>query len=131
MEGRLTALLRALVEAQVEFILVGGLSAVIEGTPIHTYDVDIVHHRNEKNNERLRAVVAQLELEQRLRLKISEVLGYEELLEHSHRVELGDGLNIAVLDLNQYILFKEELGGEKDRAVLPVLRRTLMERQRG
>jgi hypothetical protein len=162
-EGRLTALLRALVEAHVEFILVGGLSAVIEGAPIHTYDVDIVHRREKQNIERLLALLERLDAvyraapERRLRPSASHLaseghqnlettlgwldvlgtigqarkLGYEELLEHSHRVELGDGLNVAVLDLNQYILFKEELDGDKDRAMLPILRRTLLERQRG
>jgi len=39
-------------------------------------------------------------------------------------------LSIRVPDLQTYIALKEELGTEKDRAALPVLRRTLQERQR-
>ncbi|MGB6942426.1 MAG: hypothetical protein WBE37_08535 [Bryobacteraceae bacterium] len=41
-----------------------------------------------------------------------------------------EGVRIRVLDLETIIALKEELGGEKDRAVLPTLRRTLEERRR-
>ena len=40
-------------------------------------------------------------------------------------METGGGVQVRVLDLATIIALKEELGGEKDRAVLPVLRRTL------
>ena len=40
---------------------------------------------------------------------------------------LGEGATVRVLDLETLIAVKEEIGGEKDRAVLPILRRTLEE----
>ena len=40
-------------EHGVDFILVGGLSAVVQGAPVTTIDVDIVHSRTEDNLARL------------------------------------------------------------------------------
>ena len=48
-EGKLLATLRSLRESQVEFILVGGLAAVLNGAPIQTYDVDLVYSREPAN----------------------------------------------------------------------------------
>lgn len=42
----LSELLEGLLEADVDFILVGGLAAVIQGAPITTMDVDIVHSQS-------------------------------------------------------------------------------------
>ncbi len=60
---------------------------------------------------------------------IGRGLGYSELLSRSNDMEIGAGLRIHVLGLEILIELKEELNGEKDRAVLPVLRRTLEERR--
>jgi hypothetical protein len=49
----LSALLKKLNEASVEFILVGGLAAVMQGVPITTFDLDIVHRRSDENIKRL------------------------------------------------------------------------------
>jgi hypothetical protein len=38
--------LEGLLEAGVDFILVGGLAAVIQGAPVTTMDVDIVHSQS-------------------------------------------------------------------------------------
>ena len=61
---------------------------------------------------------------------IGRDLGYEDLLPHSVALDIGDGLRILVLDLQTLIAIKEELAGEKDRTALPILRRTLEEKQR-
>lgn len=42
MHADLGAILEGLVTAEVKFILVGGLAAVIRGAPVTTLDVDIV-----------------------------------------------------------------------------------------
>jgi len=44
--GELVALL---LDASVDFILVGGGAAVVHGAPITTQDVDIVHSRESEN----------------------------------------------------------------------------------
>jgi len=51
----LSALLEGLVEAGVNFILVGGLAAVVQGAPVTKMDVDIVHERSPENIAKLLA----------------------------------------------------------------------------
>lgn len=58
---RLASLLRCLSEFRVEYILVGGLSAVLNGAPISTFDVDIVHKRSAENLERVLAALTSLD----------------------------------------------------------------------
>ena len=48
--------------------------------------------------------------------------------EYSEACQLGD--MIRVLDLETLIAIKESIGCEKDRAVLPILRRTLEEKRK-
>lgn len=154
---RLLQTLRTLHEGGVEFILVGGLSAVLNGAPVHTYDVDIVYARDPGNVERLLRVLDEMDAVFRVqperRLKPNEsrlhagghlnlltrygpldVLGsigatlrYEDLVTRSTELDIAEGIRIRVLNLDILIALKEELGGEKDRAMLPVLRRTLAE----
>lgn len=160
MEGRLLRLLRSLAEGGVEFVLVGGLSGALNGAPIHTEDVDIVHRRNAENIARLLKVLGSLDAFYRLQPEkkirptaehlasaghqnlstrlgwldvlgtVGRGLGYEELVPRSDEIEVAEGVRIRVLDLETYIALKEELHGEKDRAVLPVLRQTLRERRK-
>ena len=50
----LNALLKGLSKARVEFILVGGVAAVVQGAPVTTFDLDIVHRQtDEKIKNRL------------------------------------------------------------------------------
>jgi hypothetical protein len=156
-EGNLLATLRTLRENQVEFILVGGLAAVLNGAPIQTYDVDLVYSREPVNIERLLAVLASMDAifriqpERRLRPMASHLaasghlnlltrygpldllatigrgLAYGDLLSHSTGMDIGEGLLIPVLDLETLIAIKEQVGGEKDTAMLPILRQTLNE----
>ena len=55
---------------------------------------------------------------------------YAELIGHAFPIQLAPGKSVRVLDLPTLIRLKEELGREKDLAMLPVLRRTLQERER-
>jgi len=159
-EGDFFATLRALKVAAIDFIVVGGLAAVLDGAPVHTYDLDIVHSREPANITRLLAVMANLDAVYRIqpsrRLRPTEShlaapghqnlttrfgpldllgtignnLSYPDLLPHSVEMDVGDGISVRVLDLETLIAIKEELGGEKDRAVLPILRRTLEEKRK-
>jgi len=61
---------------------------------------------------------------------IGDGLTYEDLLPDSVELDLGDGLRIRVLRLEKLIELKAALGGEKDRAMLPLLRRALEEKRR-
>jgi predicted nucleotidyltransferase len=153
--------LRALDEGGVEFAVVGGLAAVLNGAPVNTFDLDIVPARDEENVAKLLRVLGTIDAIYRMqperRLKpdashlssaghhnlittcgpldvlgtIGRGLGYEDLLPHTIEMETGGGVRVRVLNLETIIALKEELAGEKDLAVLPILRRTLEQKQRG
>lgn len=153
------ALLRVLSDFRVDFIIVGGVSGVLHGAPITTFDLDLVHSRTPENVTRLLSALDNLDAcyrgrgEQCLRpgtdhlvspghqllvtrfgpLDLLGTIGadrnYEELLNHSIEYEVG-GLRLRVLDLETLIKVKEEVGFEKDKAVLPILRRTFEETQK-
>ncbi len=138
---------------------VGGLAAVLNGAPVDTFDIDVVHSRDPANIARLGTVLEALDAvfrmqpERRLKPNASHLapcghlnlltrygpldvlgtigrnLGYAELLPHSNDLNITEDVRIRVLDLETIIALKEELGGEKDRAVLPTLRRTLEEKR--
>jgi hypothetical protein len=153
------ATLRALRDGGVEFVVVGGVAAVLNGAPVNTFDLDIVPARHEKNIENLLLVldsfqaVYRMQPDRQIKPNLGhlispghhnpitncgplDVLGtighgmsYEDLLPHTIEMELGDGVRVRVLDLATLVAIKEELGQEKDRAVLPLLRRTLQLKQ--
>ena len=54
--------------------------------------------------------------------------GYDELFEHVKDIRVGPGHPIRVLKLAKLIEVKSETAGEKDLAILPILRRTLKEK---
>ncbi|MFZ5995200.1 MAG: hypothetical protein ACOYU4_09455 [Thermodesulfobacteriota bacterium] len=57
----LSAVLEGLIKAGVEFILVGGLAAVVQGAPVTTMDVDIVHNQSSENIARLLAFLKSID----------------------------------------------------------------------
>ncbi len=141
-------------------MIVGGVSAVLHGAPVNTFDLDIVHARDPDNVARLISALAELDgvyrisPERRLRPAEShlegpghqllltkygplDVLGmigksrtWTDLVEHTRTMEIEPGVGVRVLDLETLIAIKEELGDPKDMAMLPVLRQTLRERER-
>ena len=56
-ERKLIATMRTLHEGGVEFIVVGGLAAVLNGAPVDTFDIDVVHSRDAANVARLLPVL--------------------------------------------------------------------------
>jgi hypothetical protein len=50
-------ILEVLSDQGVEFVVVGGLAAVLGGAPLSTFDLDVVHCRNPANIERLLAAL--------------------------------------------------------------------------
>jgi hypothetical protein len=154
-------ILKVLAGFDVDFIVVGGLCAVLHGAPIQTYDLDIVHSRDSVNLERLENALRELGAyyrEHRHRRLLPEaarmatpghhllstsagpvdVLGsiaggrdYAALLPHTVELALDETLWIRILDLATLIVTKQEAGREKDKLVLPILRRTLEEINRG
>jgi hypothetical protein len=60
-EADLSAIIEGLIKADVKFILVGGLAAVIQGAPVTTMDVDIVHSRSSENISKLFAFLKSID----------------------------------------------------------------------
>jgi hypothetical protein len=143
---RFLEILKVLTRHRVDFIVVGGVSAVLHGAPVTTFDLDVVHARNRENIARLLSALEELkgvyraQPERQMRSVLTkfgplDVLGmigksrtWEDLRPHSRTMEIEPGLAIHVLDLATLIAVKEELGFPKDTAVLPVLRQALKER---
>lgn len=153
-------ILRTLAKHNVDFIVVGGMGAVMNGAPISTLDIDVVHFRTAENVDRLLGALESLDAyyrtqpSRRLRPQAShlespghqllttrfgelDVLGeighgrsYEDLLSHTIAVNIDPEFSVKVLDLETLIAIKEEVGAEKDLAVLPLLRSVLEERKR-
>lgn len=158
MTPRYRNLLRALAEARVEFIVVGGVAGVLQGAPIVTFDLDLVHRRTPENVQRLLGVLEALHARYRdprdllptashllgpghnllatdhgpldLLGAIATGLAYEDLLADTVVLDL-DGTEIPVLGLARLIEVKTAAGRPKDLAVLPTLRATLDESRRG
>ncbi len=57
----LNAIREGLTNADVKFIMVGGLAAVVPGAPVTTMDVDIVHHRSPENIVKLLSFLKSIE----------------------------------------------------------------------
>jgi len=53
--------LETLARHGVEFVVVGGVAAVLNGAPISTFDLDIVHARAPANLDRLLAALTELD----------------------------------------------------------------------
>ncbi len=144
------ALLEALSNASIEFIVVGGLSAVLHGASITTADIDIVPRRDPANAARLQQLLCDLDawivepMKRRLPTREEDFLGrgqlnlstchgpldvlcqlhdgrgYEELLAHSELIE-DEGLRVRILDLPTLIEVKSSTGRAKDRLTIPIL----------
>ena len=155
-----SGLLRVLAEHDVDFMVVGGVCAVIHGAPVSTFDLDIVPERSDDNVTRLVRALASIDAVHRdlagrsiapdasrlrgpghnlfmTRSGPLDVLGtigrdrdFATLTSRSRPIDFGDGLTVRVLDLDALIDVKREVARDKDLATLPVLVRTLEERRR-
>ena len=149
------AIFQTFSEHEVDFIVIGGVCAVLHGAPISTFDLDLVHSRTPENIERLLQALQALDAyfrehgERRLRPAHSQLAakghqllmtsagpldllgtitgdrGYEELLPLTLSAKVREDLQVRILDLATLIAIKEETGRDKDKAMLGVLRHTL------
>lgn len=150
----LSALLEGLLSSGVKFVLVGGLAAVVQGAPITTMDVDIVHNRSSENIAKLLAFLKSIDAYHRrpddkviepkendlsgmghalltTRLGPLDVLAvvedgktYEDLLEHAIEIEFRS-YKIRILDLRALVELKKNSRDARDKQRLPVLEEAL------
>lgn len=149
------ATLKIFADARIDFIIVGGVCAVLHGAPVTTFDLDLVYSRKTQNLVRLETALEKLDAVYREKPKMSpnaslldgpghhllmtrfgplDLLGstvggrgFRDLLGHAESMDVGVGRQVYILDLPTLIQIKEALGSERDKAMLPILRRTLKE----
>lgn len=146
-------ILRILSKHEVEYIVVGGVAAVIHGAPTTTFDLDALVRISEENARRLIGALEELDARYRehqttirptekdvlsgghLLLMTSagplDVLGfvgddirYEDLLTETREMEIS-GSRLRVLELDELIRIKRQTDRPKDRAVLGLLEEVL------
>lgn len=147
-------LLRVLLRHEVDFFVVGGVAAQLEGAPILTLDLDILYDKAPGNLDHLYAALRQLkaryrdpagrhiepDLEKLAALRIHRLLTelgaldvlsvigdgltYQDLADRTVLFDLGEE-RVRVLELAAVIESKEQANRDKDRLILPVLRQTL------
>ncbi len=151
-------LLLVLSEERVEFIIVGGVAAALQGAPVLTQDVDILYRIEDGNVDRLEHALTRLHAVARgdsrnlpfgkshlvttghkLALtdagpldvlgSINDALLYDDLIGSSDELEVM-GQRVRVLSLSRLVELKRALARPKDLAMLPVLEATLRERDK-
>jgi len=152
------SLIELLADAGVEFVIVGGMAAVVQGVPVTTFDLDIVHNRSEANTRKLLALLQTIHAryrghpaEQRVELSEAAFLGKGHQLLHTdlgaldvlgaiedgleyedllaHSVEVKlRGKTVRILTLEKLSDLKSRSTNEKDRLVFKLIAKTLAER---
>jgi hypothetical protein len=154
--AQIQQIISALVAHEVEFIVVGGVAAVLQGAPVTTQDLDIVYSLAPPNPERLLSALHTLAAVFRddprrlvpgptylatrghklltTRFGDLDCLGsiedsttYDDLIEQTDEMESG-GVRFNVLSLPRLIEVKAKLTRPKDQLMLIQLRGTLEER---
>lgn len=148
---QLNQILARLIQAEVEFVLVGGLAAAIHGSSLNTRDVDVCIRLSVENLLRIQSALADLHPVHRSRPDIPLVLtpeecprfknlylktdlgildclgevtavgGYEEALLHSIVLNLPVG-SCRILDIDTLIKAKEAMGRPHDLITVQHLR---------
>lgn len=157
-EPNLSAIIEGLIQADIRFILVGGLATVVQGAPVTTMDVDIVHQQTEQNISKLFNFLSSIQAVYRrpddkiikprekdlsgmghalfsTRLGPLDVLAfieqnhtYDDLIKYTIEIEFR-GYTVNVLDIEKIIELKETSNDPKDLQRLPLLRETLRQLQ--
>lgn len=146
-------ILELLNKHEVEYIVVGGVAAVIQGAPVTTFDLDTLIRVSDDNAERLSHALEELDARYRehqstirptkrdilagghllllTRAGPLDVLGfigdkdrYEDLIGQSSEVEMTVG-TFRVLGLEELVRQKKSSDRAKDRAMLELLEEVL------
>jgi hypothetical protein len=144
-----------LADEGVDFIGVGMVSAILQGVPLTTMDLDIVHRRTPENVERLLRVLEDLDAvarndPRRIRPNETHLIGpghillktrfgdfdclgtidggrgYEDLLSSSIPLEF-EGRTFQFLHLREVLAVKKRAGRPKDLAAIPYIESTIDE----
>jgi len=157
-EPKYHEILSRLADAGVEVIVVGMAAAVLQGVPVATWDLDVVHRRTSENIERLLRVLRDVGAVARhdprhLEPDATHLIGpghvllqtrygdfdclgaidggrsYEDLLGQSVLVDF-EGRALRLLSLSELLAIKIRAARPKDLAVIPYIQSTLDEIER-
>jgi hypothetical protein len=151
-------ILAAFVDYKVEFLIVGGIAAVLQGASFSTFDLDLIHARTPDNVKRLTACLKELRAHYRSRAEVAptsehlaspghqllstvygplDLLGsieggrdYYALLPYSRSLDLGLNSTVQVLTLGMLLSLKEASSEPKDQNHALILRRVIEEEAR-
>jgi hypothetical protein len=140
----------------VEYVVVGGVAAVLQGAPVTTFDIDALFKVDAANADRLLAVLEALDARFREHRELRptrddllagghlllmtnsgpfDVLGfigdgkrYEDVAGNTATMVIGD-LSVRVLELETLIAEKRALGRDKDIAMVRLLEAVLRRRR--
>jgi len=157
-EPKYHEILIRLADEGVGVVVVGMAAAVLQGVPVATWDLDVVHRRTSENVERLLRVLRDLEAVarhdlRRLRPDATRLIGpghilmetrfgdfgclgaidggrsYEDLLGPSVLVDF-EGRPLRILSLREILAIKTRAGRPKDLAAIPYIQSTIDEIER-
>jgi hypothetical protein len=147
----LDSVVAALAEARLEAILIGNAAAALQGAPVTTVDFDFMFRRTPTNLAKLKKFAARLEavilrpyypasalyrvmnddrgLQADFMPAIHGVKSFNSLRSRAEKVRLG-GCDLWVAHLSDIIASKRAAGRPRDKAVLPILDKTLREKSK-
>jgi hypothetical protein len=133
-------------------VLIGNAAAAIQGSPVTTQDLDFMFRATPANLAKLKRLADDLDavvmrpfypasglyrvvrdrdgLQLDFMSRVDGIRSFESLRARATRVPFGRA-ELLVADLRDIIRSKEAAGRPQDRAVLPVIRRTLDEKEKG
>ena len=150
-EPLLIVIARTLATCRLDAVLIGNAAAAVQGSPVTTMDFDFMFRKTPTNLTKLKRVADDLGamvlrpyypasqlyrmtrdrdgLQLDFMAKIDGIRSFESLRSRASTVSFGAHA-LLVASLADIIKSKERAGREQDLAVLPILRRTLREKEK-
>lgn len=141
-----------LAKRRLSAVLIGNAAAALQGSPVTTMDLDFMFRKTPGNLAKLKRLADDLDavvmrpyypasglfrivrdrdgLQLDFMSKVDGIRSFESLRARAARVDFR-GAVLLVADLRDIIRSKEASDRPQDRAVLPVIRRTLVEQEKG
>ena len=150
-EPLLVSITRLLNRRRLDAVLIGNAAAAIQGSPVTTMDFDFMFRKTPTNLAKLKRVADDLGamvfrpfypasqlyrvtrdrdgLQLDFMAKIDGIRSFESLRGRASIVRFGE-CDLRVAALSDIIRSKQSAGREQDLAVLPILKRTLSEKEK-
>ena len=147
------AIVHALEDARVTYVLIGGLARVLQGSGELTRGLDLTPSPNDRNLEKLQTALERLNArrvdgrtpelagldpsrdpvlkletdagEIKIVLEPAGTRGYDDLRRRAGHEPIGEGLRPAVADPGDLVRMLESLGREHDRIVIETMHRAI------